>query len=99
VSPDTLNDILGYISTAAFALLSFVSLRHWYERRERPSFWAALCFVALALVVLGGLVLPESPGTDLEAVLQRVAVLVLLAFPYCLFRFAAAFHRPARYVE
>jgi signal transduction histidine kinase len=99
VSPDTLNDILGYISTAAFALLSFVSLRHWYERRERPGFWAALCFVALALVVLGGLVLPESPGTDLEAVLQRLAVLVLLAFPYCLFRFAAAFHRPARYVE
>jgi hypothetical protein len=99
VSPDTLNDILGYVSTGAFALLGLVSLRHWYERRGRPTFWAALCFAALALVVLGGVVLPESPGNDLEAVLQRVAVIVLLVFPYCLFRFAAAFHRPSRFVE
>lgn len=58
-----------------------------------------MCFVALALVVLGGPVLPGSPGNDLEAVLQRVAVLVLLAFPCCLFRFAAAFRRPSRHVE
>ena len=99
MSPDTLNDILGYVSTAAFALLGFVSLRHWYQRRERPSFWAALCFGALALVVLAGLVLPEAPSNDFEALLQRFAVLVLLLFPYCLFRFTAAFHRPSRYVE
>lgn len=99
MSPDTVNDILGYVSTAAFALLVFVSLRLWYDRRDRPSFWAALCFVTLALVVLAGVVLPESPGNDLEAVLQRIAVLVLLAFPYCLFRFAAAFRPPARHVE
>jgi signal transduction histidine kinase len=99
VSLDTLNDILGYVSTAAFALLGFVSLRHWYERRERPSFWASLCFGALALVVLAGFVLPEAPSNDFEAVLQRLAVLVLLLFPYCLFRFTAAFRRPPRYVE
>jgi signal transduction histidine kinase len=99
VSPDTLNDILGYVSTAAFALLGVVSLRHWYQRRDRPNFWAALCFGALALVVLAGLVLPESPANDFEAVLQRLAVLVLLLFPYCLFRFAAAFQSPSRYVE
>jgi signal transduction histidine kinase len=43
VSPDTLDDILVSVSTAAFALLGFVSLRYWDQRRERPShLWLAV---------------------------------------------------------
>lgn len=99
VSPEAVNDILGYVSTAAFTLLGLVSLWHWYQRRGRPSFWAALSFGALALVVLAGVVLPENPQSDLEVVLQRLAVVVLLAFPYCLYRFAVAFRSVPRTVE
>lgn len=91
MSPDTLNDILGYISTAAFTLLGLVSLRHWYRRRDVPSFWAAACFGVLALAVLGGLVLPDTPTSDLQVVLQRLLVVVVLLFPYFLYRFADAF--------
>jgi signal transduction histidine kinase len=99
VSPDTINEILGYVSAAAFTLLAFVSLRHWYNRRDRPSLWAALCFGALTLVVLGSVVLPATPTNDVESILQRLLVIVLLLFPYCLFRFAAVFRPPSRYVE
>ncbi len=99
MSPDALNDILGYVSTAAFTLLGFVSLWHWNRRRGRASLWAALCFGALALVVLAGLVLPEDPKGDIQVVLQHLLVVVLLGFPYCLYRFAAAFHPMPRSVE
>ncbi|HET7856359.1 MAG TPA: ATP-binding protein [Gaiellaceae bacterium] len=99
MSPDALNDILGYVSTAAFASLALVSLWHWNRGRGRPSLWAALCFGALALVVLGRLVLPEDPTGDLQVVLQHLLVVVLLAFPYCLYRFAAAFHPVPHSVE
>jgi hypothetical protein len=44
-------------------------------------------------------VLPETPTNDFQSVLQRLLVVVLLLFPYCLFRFAAVFHPPARFVE
>ena len=99
VSLDALNDILGYVSAAAFTLLGLVSLWHWNRRRGRPSLWAALCFGALALVVLAGLILPGDPKGDLQVVVQHVLVVAVLAFPYCLYRFAAAFHPVPRNVE
>ena len=43
--------------------------------------------------------IPEDPGTNLEEVGQRLLVVVLLLFPYLLFRFAAAFEPASRRVE
>jgi signal transduction histidine kinase len=99
VSAQTANDILGYVSTGAFTALGIISLRFWLQRRDRPSLWAALCFGTLTAVVLAGFVIPEDPQTDVEQVAQRLLVVVLLLFPYLLFRFAAAFEPASNRVE
>jgi signal transduction histidine kinase len=99
VNAQTVNDILGHVSTGAFTALGLLSLRFWFKRRDRPSLWAALCFGTLTAVVLAGEVLPENASTSLEEVEQRVLVVVLLMFPYLLFRFAAAFEPASRRVE
>ena len=93
---ETVNDILGYVSATAFGLLGFVSFWHWLKRRDPPSFWAALCFGTLGAVALAGQVLPEKATSDFEFVAQRVLVVVLLLFPYLLFKFTAAFDPSSR---
>ena len=96
MTAETVNNVLGYVSAAAFGLLGFVSFWHWLRRRDAPSFWAALCFGALGAVALAGEVLPETATSDFELVAQRVLVVVLVLFPYFLFRFTSAFDPSSR---
>jgi len=91
VSAHTVNNALGYLSAAAFALLGVASFSYWLRRRDRPSLWAALCFGTIGAVAIAGQVLPENPNTRLENIAQRALVVVLLLFPYLLFRFTTAF--------
>ncbi len=99
MNAQTVNDILGHVSTGAFTALGLLSLRFWLQRRDRPSLWAALCFGTLTAVVLAGYVIPENPNSGPEEVELRVLVVVLLMFPYLLFRFAAAFESASRKAE
>ncbi len=99
MNAQTVNDILGHVSTGAFTALGLLSLRFWLQRRDRPSLWAALCFGTLTAVVLAGEVLPEDANTSLEEAGLRLLVVVLLLFPYLLFRFAAAFESASRRIE
>jgi signal transduction histidine kinase len=96
VSGETLKNVLDYVSATAFGLLGLVSLWYWLQQRDRPSLWAAQCFGTLGAVALAGQVLPETANSDFELVAQRVLVVVLLLFPYLLFRFTAAFDPSSR---
>ena len=96
MSAHNINDILKYVSAAAFALLGAVSLALWLRRRSRPSLWAALCFSSLGGVALVGQLLPEHPDSNAEVVAQRALVIALILFPYFLFRFTAAFDPASR---
>ena len=91
MSAHQVNDILQYVSAAAFALLGVVSLALWLRRRSRPSLWAALCFGSLGAVALVGQLLPEDPVSNAEIVAQRALVIALILFPYFLVRFTTAF--------
>ncbi len=91
MSAHHVNDILQYVSAAAFALLGVVSLALWLRRRSRPSLWAALCFGSLGAVALVGQLLPEDPVSNAEIVAQRALVIALILFPYFLVRFTTAF--------
>jgi signal transduction histidine kinase len=99
VNAHTVNDVLSYVSAAAFALLGAVSLALWLQRRSRPSLWAALCFGSLGSVALVGQLLPEHPESDAEIVAQRALIVALILFPYFLFRFTAAFDPPSKRLE
>ena len=96
MSAETVNNILSYVIAVAFGLLGFVSFWHWRRRRDAPTLWAALCFGTLGTVALAGQVLPDTATSDFEIVAQRVTVVVLVLFPYLLFKFTAAFDPSSR---
>lgn len=99
LSAKAANQLLEYVSTGAFTALALVSLRYWLGRRDRPSLWAALCFGSLAAVSLAGFVTPENPETGAEKLEVQLLIVVLLLFPYLLFRFAASFTPASRLTE
>lgn len=92
-------DYLGYANLALLTAVAVVALREWRVGRGRAGLWAALAFVALAVVVDVGEVLPEDSGSDLVAVAERFLIAVLVLFPYLLYRFTTAFNPPSRRLE
>ena len=74
----------------AFLGLALICLGQWRKRRDDPTKWAGVTFGELGLVLLLGRVTPETGGEVVE--LERKATIaILLAFPYCLYRFSTAF--------
>ncbi len=89
-----IREALRWIELGLFSLVAVVAFRQWRLHGGRAGLWAALAFIALAVVVDVGELLPEEPDTDLEEVAERLRIGVLVLFPYLLYRFTAAF-RPA----
>jgi signal transduction histidine kinase len=88
--------IVELVNLAAFVALAGVAVRQWRIRRDVAAAWAAAAFASLAVVLLLGRLLPEEPETLLERVAQRVDILVLLLFPFLLYRFTIGFEPPSR---
>lgn len=84
---------VNYVNVAVFGALALVALRLWLRGRGRPALWAALSFGAVGIVVLDGLLLPDEPANDLQEVVQRVNIALLVLFPYLLYRFTTTFER------
>ncbi len=96
-------EIVGIVNVVLFAAIAGVCVRQWLRDRSRTALWAALAFVSLAAVAASGYVLPDEPGNPTEKIAQRVVIVLLLLFPYLVYRFASAFEperRPlARFVD
>jgi signal transduction histidine kinase len=92
-----LADALQYANIVAFGVLAVVCFRTWRLRRGAASFWAFATFGLLALVALTGPILDALDQQRLW--LTKVVVALIVLFPYFLYRFAASFARPARWVE
>ena len=95
--------IVGVVNLVLFAAIAGVCVRQWIRHRSVIAMWAALAFVSLATVAGSAYLLSDEPGSTVEKVALRTAVVLLVLFPYLLYRFAAAFEptrRPlARYVD
>ena len=99
MSAHTVNNLLGYVSAAAFTAVGIAALMFWKRRRDVPSLWAALCFGTLGAVALVGQLLPDTPSTTLQIVLQRLILVGLVLFPYLLYRFTTAFDPAPRWLD
>ena len=75
-----------------------VTLAYWLRLRDRASMWAAVAFGSLGLLELLSLV-PNHPGNVAERAVSRIAIALLVLFPYFLFRFTNAFRSPGRRLE
>ena len=92
-------EYLGYATLALLTAVAIVALREWRVGRGQAGLWAALAFVALAVVVDVAEVLPEDSSSDLVAVAERFLIATLVLFPYLLYRFTTAFNPPSRRLE
>ena len=88
--------IVELVNLAAFIALAAVAVRQWRIRRDVAAAWAAAAFAALAVVLLLGNLLPTDPDSLPERIVLRLEILVLLLFPYLLYRFTVAFDPPSR---
>ncbi|MEA3077359.1 MAG: hypothetical protein QOF60_2267 [Actinomycetota bacterium] len=96
---NSLRDALAVAQLVVFVALAAVAVFRWRQRGGVTRAWLAATFTTLALVVVAARWLPATghAGTvDLE---RKVLVAVLLLFPYFLYRFAATFRPPPRWVE
>ena len=83
------------INLVAFVALGAIALVTWRRRRDRASVWAAAAFGSLALLELLSLI-PAHEHNVGEKIVTRIEVVILVAFPYLLFRFTNAFRRAGR---
>jgi len=89
-------NVVNWLNLVAFVGLAAIALRGWYVRRDDASAWAAAAFATLGIVVLLGRLLPEDPHEVWQRVILRGEIVVLLFFPYLLYRFTWVFARPPR---
>jgi signal transduction histidine kinase len=81
------------VNLVAFIALGVIALITWRRRRDRASGWAAAAFGSLAVLELLSLI-PTHERNVGEKVLARFEIVILVVFPYLLFRFTNAFRRP-----
>ena len=85
-----------YVNVVVFGALAVAAFRMWLRGRGGPALWAALSFGAVGIVVLAGLVQPDEPTNNIEDVILRGEIALLVLFPYLLYRFTTTFeHAPA----
>ncbi|HEX7084662.1 MAG TPA: HAMP domain-containing sensor histidine kinase [Gaiellaceae bacterium] len=81
---------IDYLNLALYLLAGAAALRVWRRSGSRAGGWSASAFGVLAVVVVVGRVLPDDP-TGAMAVVLRVLILLLVCFPYLLYRFTRSF--------
>lgn len=91
-------EILKYGNAAVFCGLTVACLRHWWARGYVSIRWAAAAFGSLAAVSLISLILQQPSARGLAGWFIKGLLVVLVLFPYFLYRFAVAFQRPPRLV-
>jgi signal transduction histidine kinase len=94
---DSLANALQYVNIAAFGVLAIVCLRRWRTQRGEAAFWAFATFGLLAIVALTGPIV-DAVG-DPQLWITKAIIALVVFFPYFLYRFAASFGRPARWIE
>lgn len=92
-------DVLRWLTNGAFVGLAAVALAELRRRRTPAAAWMAATCTSLGLVVIVGLLLPENPEGFAQAAAVKGLIAVLVLFPYCLYRFSAAFGTHSRQLD
>ena len=93
-----IGDVLRNVNVAAFCVLALACAHRWHRRRDTSIRWATLAFGSLAVIGIIGLALRSSPTTQYAVWFVKTVLVVLVLFPFFLYRFATAFERPTRFV-
>lgn len=91
--------VMAWVNEALYAGLAVVALVQWRRRKGSAAAWVAVTFAILAGVMVVGSVLPDTGGGLAAGATRRLVIAGLIAFPYCLYRFAAVFEPARRIVD
>ena len=86
---------LRVIEEGLFGIMGAAAFRSWYRRRNQAEAWLALAFGSVGLVLLASSAEPQTltreiGGLDPLFWLIKAELVLLLLFPYFLFRFVVA---------
>jgi diguanylate cyclase (GGDEF)-like protein/PAS domain S-box-containing protein len=87
----TLRVVAQALGLVGFVSLAVLSADQWRRRRSAGSAWLALTFGTIGVVVLAGRFLPEHPTGFWLALVLKLLIILIVLFPYCLYRFSSAF--------
>ena len=88
----SLLSLAEWLEMAVFVLLACASLVRWSRRREPAAGWLALTFALLGGILLADRFIPEAiKGIGGWYWFDRVLIVDLALYPYCLYRFTGAF--------
>jgi signal transduction histidine kinase len=92
--------VIRYVNVVVFGGVSLAALRLHRSLRSPRSRWLFATFATVAVVTFVSLLLPSDPTvrSGLDDFVGDVLIAILLLFPYCLYRFTAAFDAGPRWV-
>ena len=93
---EKLHEVLAYVQLGLYVGLGIIAFIQWRRRGGRPAAWVAATFGALAFVIIVSELLPEHSTSAFVGAMRKVIIVVLVLFPYFLFRFMASFQSPGR---
>ncbi|HLF40715.1 MAG TPA: hypothetical protein VI854_04470, partial [Acidimicrobiia bacterium] len=93
----TLLSLVEWSELGVFVALAVASLEQWRRRREPAAAWLAVTFGLLGGILLADRFIPLSVKIA-GGWFDRVLIIDLALFPYCLYRFTSAFCGASRRV-
>jgi signal transduction histidine kinase/ActR/RegA family two-component response regulator len=97
VNVEPVVDYVQSVNALLFVLLAILAVLRYRQRRSEESAWAVAALTMMALITGLGYVLPEDVEPTGGAVIWfgKLLLVLLMLFPYFLYRFASAF-QPSR---
>lgn len=83
--------LLEWLQLVVFGGLAVAAIGQWRRRRDEAGAWLALTFGSLGAVVLIGRLIPEDSTAIWATITSKILVLVVVLFPYLLYRFMISF--------
>lgn len=88
---------LQALLVAVFGGLGVVAFLEWRRHRSEAAAWLAATFGSLALAVVAGELVPEDATGLAATVTEKTTIVLIVLFPYLLYRFAISFFRPTQW--
>lgn len=89
----TLRDVLQVVDAVLLALLAIVTYLQWRRRGDESAKWAFFTFGSLGVIAVIGQFLPEESTWDPYQWFLKVIIIVIVFFPYFLFRISSSFRK------
>ncbi|HYN99397.1 MAG TPA: ATP-binding protein [Actinomycetota bacterium] len=98
MNAEPLLDYVRYLNAFLFMVLAVLAVLRYRQRRSEESTWAVAALTMIATITGLGYVLPDDadPNAGIYIWMGKLLIVLLMLFPYCLFRFASAFQEAGR---